>query len=67
MVSEGRAGGRTGLKDLRGKQSRASKHIAQGCFDKTNKGLIAMEIFPPEKRKKKADTSDSSGAEKGDS
>lgn len=50
MVSEGRAGWRTGLKDLRGKQSRASKHVAQSCFDKTNEGLIAMEIFQKQRQ-----------------
>lgn len=64
MVSEGRAGWRTGLKDLRGKPSRASKHIAQGCFDKTNKELIAMEIFQ-QKKKKPGKSGDSKKANRG--
>lgn len=58
MVSEGRAGWRTGLKDLRGKQSRASKHIAQGCFDKNKRGAHCHGNIP----EKKADGIDSGGA-----
>lgn len=45
MVSEGRVGWQMEFTDLTGKHSRASKHIAQQCFDKVARSLLQWKYF----------------------